>query len=332
MKTRYFGQSATPVSAMGLGCMSFIGFYGAADDVESLRVLQRALDLGVTFWDTANAYGNGKSESLLGRFFAENPGSREKVFLASKFGISRTPEGGRLIDNSPEHLVASLDASLKRLGVEKIDLYYLHRLSTEIPVEETVAAMAKQVAAGKIGAIGLSEVAPDTVRRAHAVHPIAAVQSEYSLWSRGPELGLIDVCREISATLVAFSPLGRGYFGGELSDLESMPPSEFRRVNPRFQPLNWERNLVWLKRFLRLAAEWNMAPATVALAWVLAKAPHIVPIPGTRMLAHLEQDAAAGNIELSAAQMAEIERILPAGFAAGERYNAAQWINVERYG
>ncbi len=319
-------------SPVGLGCMSFGGFYGPSEEAETHATLARALDLGMTFWDTANIYGNGVSETRLGAFFATDPGARRRVQLATKFGISRTATGGRLIDNSESHLVASLEASLKRLRVDHVDLYYLHRYDPAIPIEETVGALARQVEAGKIGAIGLSEIAPDTLRRAHAVHPIAAVQSEYSLWTRSPELGLVQTCAELGTLLVAFSPVGRGCFGGRIGLDTVFAPADFRAANPRFTGANWRRNLARLAPFFDLARAWGVAPGTLAIAWVLARGPHVVPIPGTRSVAHLEEDAAAGALDLTADQIGEIERILPVGFAAGERYTEAQWMNVERYG
>ncbi len=330
MKRRRFGPNGE-VSAVGFGCMSFAGFYGATTEAESLTALARALDLGVDFWDTANVYGEGVSEARIGRFFAEDRSRRDKVTLATKFGISRTPEGARTFDNSAEHIRESLEGSLKRLGVDHVDLYYVHRYDTRIPIEETVAELARYVKEGKIGAIGLSEVAPDTLRRAAAVHPIAAVQSEYSLWTRNPELGLIQACAEAGALMVAFSPLARGYFSGLLQDIETFGEKDFRAANPRFAGVNWRRNRDRLVPYLDLAKRWGVNPSTLAIAWTLAKAPNVVPIPGTRSAGHLEQCAAAAELDLSQEQIAELERVLPAGFAAGERYSDAQWVGVQKY-
>jgi aryl-alcohol dehydrogenase-like predicted oxidoreductase len=311
--------------------MSFGGFYGPTTEDESLRALARALDLGVDFWDTANVYGEGKSEALIGKFLAKDRSRRGRITLATKFGISRTPEGGRTFDNSPAHIRDSLEGSLKRLGVDHIDLYYAHRIDRRIPVEDTVGELARHVQAGTIGAIGLSEVAPDTLRRAHAVHPIAAVQSEYSLWTRNPELGLIQACKECGPAFVAFSPLGRAFFAGVLQDVETFGERDFRSLNPRFQGTNWRRNRDRLPPYLALARSWGVEPSTLTIAWTLAKAPHIVPIPGTRSAGHLEECAKAAELHLDAAKVAEIERILPIGFAAGERYSDAQWVGIQKY-
>jgi len=331
MKRRRFGRDAT-ASAVGLGCMSFGGFYGPASENDTMRTLARALEIGVDFWDTANVYGDGVSETLIGRFLAEDRSRRARITLATKFAIRRTPEGKREHDNSPAHMREALEASLKRLGVERIDLYYVHRVDHRIPIEHTVGELARLVEVGKIGAIGLSEIAPDTLRRAHAVHPIAAVQSEYSLWTRNAELGLIQACAEAGALLVAFSPIARGFFSGLLQDVDSFDAKDFfRHANPRFRGLNWRRNRDRLPPFLALARSWGVAPATLALAWTLAKAPNIVPIPGTRTAEHLEECAAAADFELDAARLAEIERALPVGFAAGERYSESQWVGIEKY-
>lgn len=329
---RFLDERAAGGSPIGLGCMSFGGMYGPTIEAESEATLARALDLGITHWDTANIYGEGESELRIGRFFAANPGSRERVILATKFAIGKTPDGRRKIDNSPAHMRESLDASMKRLGVDHVDLYYLHRFDPSVPIEETVGAMAEEVKAGRIGAIGLSEVSPDTLRRAAAVHPIAAVQSEYSLWTRQPELGMLEACAEVGALFVAFSPLGRGFFGGSPIDPEALPASDFRASNPRFRGLNWQRNLARRAAFLELAAKWGVTPAALAIAWTLAKGDHVLPIPGTRYAHHLEDDAGAAAIRLTSDQVAELERILPAGFAAGERYSDGQWMNIERYG
>jgi len=319
------------VSAVGFGAMSFGGFYGPTNEAESLRTLAGALELGVDFWDTANVYGNGLCEQLIGKFLAEDKSRRARVTLATKFAIRRRDDGARFFDNSAAHMREALDGSRKRLGVDHIDLYYVHRIDKSIPIEDTVGELARLVKAGAIGAIGLSEVAPDTLRRAHAVHPIAAVQSEYSLWTRNPELGLTQACAEMGALLVAFSPLARGYLSGLLNQTEAFEEGDFRRANPRFQGVNWRRNRDRLGAFLALAQSWGLKPATLAITWTLAKAPHIVPIPGTRSTAHLEECAAAAEIDLTDDQLAEVERTLPVGFAAGERYSDQQWIGIQRY-
>ncbi len=330
MKRRRFGASGE-VFPVGFGCMSFGGFYGATTKSKSLAALAHALDLGVDFWDTANVYGEGLSETRIGKFFAEDRTRRDKVVLATKFGISRTPEGARTFDNSAAHMRESLEASLKRLGVDRVDLYYVHRYDKRSPIEETVGELSRHVTAGKIGSIGLSEVAPDTLRRAAAVHPIAAVQSEYSLWTRNPELGLIQACEEVGALMVAFSPLGRGYFSGLLQSVEQFPEKDFRAVNPRFTGLNWRRNRDRLRAYLDLAEQWAINPSTLAIAWTLARAPNVLPIPGTRTAAHLKECAAAAEIALAPEQMSELARVMPAGFAAGERYADAQWVGIEKY-
>jgi len=311
--------------------MSFGGFYGPTNEVESMQTLARALDLGVDFWDTANVYGDGLCEQVIGKFLAEDKSRRARVTLATKFAIRRRDDGSRFFDNSAAHIREALDGSRKRLGVEHIDLYYVHRVDESIPIEDTVGELARLVEAGVIGAIGLSEIAPDTLRRAHDAHPIAAVQSEYSLWTRGPELGLIQACAELGAIMVAFSPLGRGYLSGLTQNVESFVEKDFRHANPRFQGLNWRRNRDRLDAFLALAKSWGLKPATLAIAWTLAKAPHVVPIPGTRAAGHLEECAATAEVDLTDVQLAEIERVLPVGFAAGERYSEQQWIGIQKY-
>lgn len=331
MRKRKLGRNGPEVSAIGLGCMSFIGFYDPADDATSLRTLATALELGVDFWDTADVYGMGRCENLLGRFFRENPGSREKVTLASKFAIRRMPDGTRAHDNSPDYIAQALEASLKRLGVERIDLYYVHRIDERIPIEETVGALSRHVESGKIGAIGLSEMAPDTLRRAASVHPIAAMQSEYSLWTRNAEVGLLQACEEVGASLVAFSPLARGLLTGTLQNVESFAPSDFRADNPRFLGRNWRRNRDRVAGFLDSAKTLGVAPSALALAWALAKSPLVLPIPGTRMSEHLFEFAAGGELQLGATEMGEIERLLPPGFAAGERYPESRWVGIEIY-
>jgi aryl-alcohol dehydrogenase-like predicted oxidoreductase len=319
------------VSAVGFGAMSFGGFYGPTNETDSMRTMARALELGVDFWDTADVYGDGLCERLIGKFLAEDKSRRSRVTLATKFAIRRRDDGARFFDNSAAHIREAFDASRKRLGVDHIDLYYAHRIDQSIPIEDTVGELARLIKAGAIASIGLSEVAPDTLRRAHAVHPIAAIQSEYSLWTRNPELGLIQACMELSAVLVAFSPLGRGYLSGLLQNVETFGDKNFRFVNPRFRGVNWRRNRDRLDAFLALAKSWSLKPATLAIAWTLARAPHIVPIPGTRAANHLEECAAAAEIDLTDAQLAAIENALPVGFAAGERYSDQQWIGIQKY-
>ncbi len=330
MRRRRFGRNET-VSAIGFGCMSFGGFYGPTSERDTMRALARSLELGVDFWDTANVYGEGVSETLIGKFLAQDPSRRAKVTLATKFAIRRQPDGSRVFDNSAAHLRESLEGSLRRLGVDHIDLYYVHRIDRRVPIEDTVGELARFVEKGTIGAIGLSEIAPDTLRRAREAHSIAAVQSEYSLWTRNPELGLLQACAEAGAILVAFSPLGRGFFGGLLQEVETFGEKDFRHSNPRFQGPDWRRNRDRLRSYLALAESWGVNPAALALAWTLAKAPHIVPIPGSRTAEHLEECAAAADFDLTPAQLAEIERVLPVGFAAGERYSERQWVGIQKY-
>jgi aryl-alcohol dehydrogenase-like predicted oxidoreductase len=329
MRRRVWRQGT--VSSVGFGCMSFGGFYGPTNEAESMRAMARALELGVDFWDTANVYGDGLCEQLIGKFLAEDKSRRGQVALATKFAIRRREDGTRFFDNTPVHIREALDASRKRLGVDHIDLYYVHRVDKSIPIEDTVGELGRLIKEGAIGAIGLSEVSPDTLRRAHEVHPIAAVQSEYSLWTRNPELGLVQACAELGAIMVAFSPLGRGYLSGLLQDVEIFGDKDFRHANPRFQGANWRRNRDRLEAFLALAKSWGLKPATLAIAWTLAKALHIVPIPGTRTAAHLEDCAEAAEMDLTDAQRAEIERSLPLGFAAGERYSDQQWVGIQKY-
>ena len=329
MRRRVWRQGT--ISAVSFGTMSFGGFYGPTTESDSLRTLAGALDIGVDFWDSANVYGDGLCEHVIGKFLAEDKSRRARVTLATKFAIRRRDDGGaRFFDNSAAHIREALDGSRKRLGVDHIDLYYVHRVDKSIPIEDTVGELARLVKAGAIGAIGLSEVAPDTLRRAHE-HPIAAVQSEYSLWTRNPELGIIQACAEFGAILVAFSPLGRGYLSGLLQNVESFGEKDFRHPNPRFQGLSWRRNRERLGDFVALANAWGLKPATLAIAWALAKAPHVVPIPGTRVVDHLEECAAADKIDLTDAQLAEIERALPLGYAAGERYSEQQWVGIQKY-
>ena len=331
MTIRQWGKPGKPANRAGLGCMSFGGAYGPTTKRDSFDAMAAALELGVDFWDTADIYGEGVSESLIGEFLAEDKTRRDKIVLATKFGNRVTPGGGRLVDNSVAYLNECIDASLKRLGVDHVELYYVHRLDKNIPIERTVDAMAPLIKAGKIGAIGLSEMAPDTLRRAHAVHPIAAMQSEYSLWTRTPEVGMLRTCRELGASFVAFSTVGRGAFGGDVRDAEAFAENDFRRGMPRFQGGNWTRNRARIEKFAALAQSWGVKPATLANAWALAKDDNILIIPGTRTAAHLRENAAAGALKLTPDQIAAIETVLPAGFAAGDRYGEKQWGSAERY-
>lgn len=314
------------VAAVGLGCMSFGGMYGRTDRRESHATLARALDLGIDHLDVANIYGEGVAEEAVGTFIKDNPG---KFTIATKAGIEYRPT--RHLDNAPDYLRRCLEASLKRLGVDHVPLYYVHRREQARPVEEVMETMARFKEEGKIGAIGLSEVAPSTLERAQAVHPVAAVQSEYSLWTRLPELGLLQVCARHGAAFVAFSPVARGMLTAAMPDPATLPDNDFRKKNPRFVEPNFSANRRAVTRFADYARGLGHSPEAVAIAWVLARGPHVVAIPGTRSAHHLEADAAALRITLTPAQLDEIEAILPVGFAHGDRYSEAQNNGTERY-
>lgn len=318
MEQRKIGSSSLSVAAIGLGCMGMSEFYGPTDDVQSLATLERALELGVSHFDTADMYGSGHNEQLLGRFLA---GKRERVVVATKFGIVRQPGVyARTIDNSPAYVQAACEASLKRLGIETIDLYYAHRRNPDVPVEDLVGAMADLVRQGKVRALGLSEVSGDTLRRAHAVHPIAAVQSEYSLWSRDVEGDVLPVCRDLGVSLVAYSPLGRGMLTGAIAKADDLAEGDFRRMNPRFQGANMDANQHLVDKVRALAAAKGCKPGQVALAWLLAQGSEILPIPGTKRIAYLEDNVGAAAIALSADEVAQLNAALPPGAASGERY------------
>jgi aryl-alcohol dehydrogenase-like predicted oxidoreductase len=318
MQHRPLGRSGLSVSCLGLGCMGMSEFYGPRNDAESLATLEAALAAGVDFFDTADMYGHGDNEELVGRFLK---GKRDKVTLATKFAIVRNPKTGeRRIDNSPAYIRSACDASLKRLGIEQIDLYYMHRRSPEIPVEESVGAMAALVKAGKVKALGLSEVSVETLRRAHKVHPIAALQTEYSLWSRDPEQGLLQACAELGVTFVAYSPLGRAFLTGTVSDPDQLPEGDFRKSNPRFQGEALERNNRLVAALGKFAADHKAKPAQIALAWLLSKHPHVVPIPGTKRRTYLAENVAAAELRLSAGDIAELDRIFAPDQVAGTRY------------
>lgn len=320
MEQRNLGTSGLTVSALGLGCMGMSEFYGPTDDVQSLATLTRALNLGVTHFDTADTYGFGHNEELLSRFMA---GQRDRVVVATKFGIVRASgEYERRIDTSPAYVAQACEASLKRLGIETIDLYYAHRLNTDIPVEETVGAMADLVRQGKVRALGLSEVSARTLRRAHAVHPIAAVQSEYSLWTREAEAEVLPACRELDISFVAYSPLGRGMLTGAITKSDDLALDDFRRRSPRFQGANMTANLRLVDMVKDIAASKGCGPGQVALAWLLAQGRHILPIPGTKRISNLEANVAAAAITLSPAELIRLDAALPLGAAAGERYSA----------
>ncbi|PWC82055.1 aldo/keto reductase [Azospirillum sp. TSH100] len=319
MKQRNIGGILS-VSEIGLGCMGMSEFYGPTDDSQSLATLEKAFELGVTHYDTADMYGSGHNESLLARFLA---GKRDRVTIATKFGIVRQPgEYARRVDTSPAYVRQACDASLKRLGVETIDLYYAHRLNPEIPVEETVGAMADLVKAGKVRALGLSEVSAATLRRAHAVHPIAAVQSEYSLWTRDMEAAVLPACRELGISLVAYAPLGRGMLTGAVSSPDQFAENDFRRIAPRFAGDNFDRNLALVEQVKALAVQKGCTPGQVALAWLLAQGPDILPIPGTKRIKYLEENVGAAAVTLTEAEVTALGDALPPGVAAGDRYTA----------
>jgi aryl-alcohol dehydrogenase-like predicted oxidoreductase len=319
MQHRQLGQSGLEVSAIGLGCMTMIGLYGASDDGEATATIHRAPEIGVNFIDTSDAYARGTNETFVGQAIK---GRREAYVVATKFGNLRLPDGKQGVNGRPDYVMSACEASLQRLGIDVIDLYYQHRVDPETPIEDTVGAMARLVEQGKVRYLGLSEASVETVRRAHAVHPIAALQTEYSLWSRDVEDEILPTCRELGIGFVPYSPLGRGFLTGRIASLDDLEEKDRRRDHPRFHEDNLAQNQALLAPIRALALEKGREPVEIALAWVLAKGPDIVPIPGAKRRDHLEQNAGAVDLELSAEDVARLDDALPSGGTAGTRYPA----------
>lgn len=318
MQKRKLGNLGLEVSALGLGCMGMSDFYSGRDDNESIKTIHRSLDLGVTLLDTADMYGVGKNEELVGRAIK---GRRDQVIIATKFGNVRAEDGTFLgVNGRPEYVKQACEASLRRLGVDYIDLYYQHRVDPNTPIEETIGAMADLVREGKVRYIGMSEAAPETIRRAHAVHPITALQTEYSLWSRDVEDEILPTCRELGIGFVAYSPLGRGFLTGKIQKFEDLEEDDYRRHSPRFQGENFQKNLDLVQQIRKIASEKGCQPSQLALAWLLAQGQDIVPIPGTKKIPYLEENLKALDISLTDDDLARINQVAPQGVAAGERY------------
>jgi len=328
MKQRTLGRQGLVVSELGLGCMGMSDFYAGRDEAESMATLDRALELGITFFDTADIYGPYLNEELVGRFLR---GKRDRVVLATKFAIMRSPEGTWLgVNGKPEYVRQCCDASLKRLGVDHIDLYYQHRVDSNVPIEDTIGAMAELVHAGKVRYLGMSEAAAATIRRAHAVHPISALQTEYSLWTRDPEDDILPTTRELGIGFVPYSPLGRGFLTGRFRRPEDLPADDVRRSHPRFQGENFQKNLQLVDRISGLAVEKRCTPSQLALAWVMAQGDDMVAIPGTKRRGYLEDNAGAVNVRLSADDLRRLDEMMPSGVTAGLRYPAQTMAAVNK--
>ncbi len=328
MKLRKLGQNGPDVSVLGYGAMSFADFYGPATDEGSMKTLDACLDFGITHIDTANVYGMGRSETVIGNWLKKR-GGENPFTIATKVGITGDPD--QRLNNDPTHMSEALDASLQRLGVDAIDLYYVHRRDTRFEIEEVAETLAGFVKAGKVKAIGFSEIAPSALRRAHAVYPIAAVQSEYSLSTRAPEMGLFQTCAELGTSMVAFSPVGLALLTDRPHSASTIESMSWMNTNPRFNEPNLSLNLAYNKKFRTLAADMGVAAASLAIAWLIHRGEHILPIPGTRNVDHLREAVVGANLALTTEDLARIEEVLPIGWAHGDRYSAAQWMGPERY-
>ena len=326
---RPLGRTGETVSAIGLGCMGMSEFYGQSDDAESIKVIHRALDLGMNFLDTADMYGVGHNERLVGQAVRDR---RDRAFVATKFGNVRDPKTKAFlgVSGKPDYVRTACEQSLRNLGLDVIDLYYQHRVDPNTPIEDTVGAMAELVRQGKVRFLGLSEAAPQTIRRAAKVHPIAALQTEYSLWTRDPEDDVLPTCRELGVTFVAYSPLGRGFLTGQIKRFEDLAADDYRRQSPRFQGENFQKNLDLVRKIEQIARQKNCTPSQLALAWVLAQGNDVVPIPGTKRITYLEENVGALKVRLSREDLDEIDQVLPAGVTAGERYPAQHMSAVHR--
>ena len=331
MKLRQIGRDGPVISPIGIGAMSFSNFYGPTTEAESHAVLDTAMELGVTHIDTANVYGGGGSEKAIGSYFKARKGARDHFHIATKAAITRDAEGNRYHDNSSAYLEAELDKSLAKLGVDHVDLFYVHRRDPDVPIEEVTESLARLVASGKAGAIGFSEIAPSSLRRAASVHPVAAVQSEYSLSTRAPELGLLQACAELGTALVAFSPVGRSLLTDTPLSRDVMAQLPWMASNPRFTEPNLSFNLAASEKFRALAAQMGTSAAALSIAWLLHRGDHVIPIPGTRSVDHFRQLAAGMDLSLTDSDLAAIEAVLPVGWAHGDRYSEAQWVGPERF-